>query len=149
MVLYEIGLDGCTFRDFSSWQEGTMLRERALRAVTVLIGLLPGWDISTDDDFMATRDQSGYTDAVMLSLYTMLGIFLLLAARNPAANRSLIASTACSSFAHDTVTALQAFLTANKRPTLGGMAVLVAIGVPLIALAPSKQSVERVAAAGA
>jgi len=56
-----------------------MLRERALRAVTVLIGLLPGWDISTDDDFMATRDQSGYTDAVMLSLYTMLGIFLLLA----------------------------------------------------------------------
>jgi hypothetical protein len=39
----------------------------------------------------------------MLSLYVTLGIFLLLAARNPSANRSLVAFTAWSSFAHTTV----------------------------------------------
>jgi hypothetical protein len=37
--------------------------------------------------------------AMMLSVYVTLGIFLLLAARNPSANRSLIAFTAWSSFA--------------------------------------------------
>ena len=41
--------------------------------------------------------------AMMLSLYFTLGIFLLLAARDPSANRSLIAFTAWSSFAHAAV----------------------------------------------
>ena len=41
--------------------------------------------------------------SMMLSLYVTLGIFLLLAARNPSANRSLIAFTAWSSFAHAAV----------------------------------------------
>ena len=35
-----------------------------------------------------------YTFDMMLSLYVALGIFLLIAARNPSANRSLIAFTA-------------------------------------------------------
>jgi hypothetical protein len=35
-----------------------------------------------------------YTFDMMLSLYFALGIFLLIAARNPSANRSLIAFTA-------------------------------------------------------
>ena len=38
--------------------------------------------------------------AMMLSLYVTLGILLLLAARNPSANRSLIAFAAWSSLAH-------------------------------------------------
>jgi hypothetical protein len=36
--------------------------------------------------------------AMMLSLYVTLGIFLLLAARDPSAHRSLIAFTAWSAF---------------------------------------------------
>ena len=86
---------------------------------------------------------------MMLSLYVTLGILLLIAARNPSANRSLIAFAAWSSFAHATVMTVQAFQNASDRELLLGVAVLVVIGVALIVLAPAKQSVERVSAAGA
>jgi hypothetical protein len=39
-------------------------------------------------------------DTMMLSLYVALGIFLLIAVRNPSAHRSLIAFAAWSSYAH-------------------------------------------------
>ena len=80
--------------------------------------------------------------AMMLSLYVTLGIFLLLASRNPSANRSLIAFTAWSSFAHAAVMGLQAFVNLIARGELIGSAVLVVIGVALIVLASAKQSVE-------
>jgi len=85
-------------------------------------------------------------DDMMLSLYFVLGIFLLIAVRNPAANRSLIAFTAWSSFAHAVVMsalALQPKQASERAGFLGGSAVLVVIGVALIALAPAKQPVER------
>jgi drug/metabolite transporter superfamily protein YnfA len=85
--------------------------------------------------------------AMMLSVYVTLGIFLLLAARNPSANRSLIAFTAWSSFVHAMLMAGQAFANLIARGELIGSAVLVVIGVALIALAPAKQSGERVSAA--
>ncbi|MFZ3266416.1 MAG: DUF6632 domain-containing protein [Terriglobales bacterium] len=83
----------------------------------------------------------------MLSVYVTLGIFLLLAARNPSENRSLIAFTAWSSFAHAALMAVQAFRIMIPRGELSGVAVLVVIGVALIVLAPAKQPVERVSAA--
>jgi len=83
---------------------------------------------------------------MMLSLYVTLGIFLLLAARNPSANRSLIAFTAWSSFAHAALMAVQAVQNLIPRGELLGVAALVIIGVALIVLAPAK-SVERVSAA--
>ena len=78
--------------------------------------------------------------AMMLSLYVTLGIFLVLAARNPSANRSLIAFTAWSSFAHASLMAVQAYRNVIERRELLGVAALVIIGVALIALAPAKQS---------
>jgi hypothetical protein len=81
--------------------------------------------------------------AMMMSLYVTLGIFLLLAARNPSANRSLIAFTAWSSFAHAAVMSFQAFRNLIAHGELIGSAVLVVIGVTLLALAPAKQPVER------
>ena len=80
---------------------------------------------------------------MMLSLYVTLGIFLLLAARNPSANRSLIAFTAWSSFAHAAVMSFQAVRNLISRGELIGVAALVVIGVALIGLAPAKQPVER------
>src|SRR6267143_6965476 len=118
--------------------------ERALKAVLVLVGLL----------FLALiypLTMSLWSEAavaMMLSLYVTLGIFLLIAARNPSANRSLIAFTAWSSLAHAAVMAVQAFRNVIPRGALLGVAVLVIIGVSLIALAPEKQSVEQVSAAG-
>ena len=85
--------------------------------------------------------------AMMLSLYVTLGIFLLLAVRNPPANRSLIAFTAWSSIAHAAVMAVQASRNMIPRGELVGVAALIIIGVALIALAPAKQFVERVSAA--
>jgi hypothetical protein len=87
--------------------------------------------------------------AMMLSLYVTLGIFLLLAARNPSANRSLIAFTAWSSFAHAAVMGGQAFRNLIARGELLGVAALVIIGVALIVLAPAKQPAERESAVGA
>ena len=43
---------------------------------------------------------------MMLSLYVTLGVFLLFAARNPSANRSVNAFAAWSSFAHAAVMAV-------------------------------------------
>ena len=80
---------------------------------------------------------------MMLSVYVTLGVFLLLASRNPPANRSLIAFTAWSSFVHAVFMAGQAFARLIARGELIDSAVLVVVGVVLIALAPAKQGVER------
>jgi hypothetical protein len=74
---------------------------------------------------------------------------LLLAARDPSANRSLIAFTAWSSFAHAALMAVQAFRNLIARGELWGVAALVIIGVALIALAPAKQCAKRASVAGA
>ena len=84
--------------------------------------------------------------AMMLSLYVTLGVFLLLASRNPSAHRSLIAFTAWSSFAHATVMGVQAYLSFIARRELLGVATFIVIGVALIALAPAKQPIERASA---
>jgi hypothetical protein len=79
---------------------------------------------------------------MMLSLYLTLGIFLLLAARNPSANRSVIAFAAWSSFAHAAVMAVMSIHLVNERLDLliaAGMFSI--IGAVLLVLAPAKQSV--------
>ena len=77
--------------------------------------------------------------SMMFSLYVTLGVFLLLAVRDPAEHRSLIAFTAWSSFAHGLVMGIQALENIVARVELIGVAVLIAIGVALIALAPARQ----------
>jgi hypothetical protein len=74
--------------------------------------------------------------SMMLSLYVTLGVFLLLSIRNPLANRSLIAFTAWSSFAHAALMGTQAMRNMVARGELIGVAVLIVIGAALIALAP-------------
>jgi hypothetical protein len=122
-----------------------MRRERALKVALMLVGLL---FIALVYPLVLFVKQEPAL-AMMLSVYVTLGIFLLLAARNPSANRSLIAFTAWSSFVHAMLMAGQAFANLIARGELIGSAVLVIIGVALVALAPAKQPVERVSAAGA
>jgi peptidoglycan/LPS O-acetylase OafA/YrhL len=127
-----------------------MNRERALKVVLVLVGLLFSAGIYPVADSLWHANQSMYTDDMMLSLYFALGIFLLLAVRSPSANRSLIAFAAWSSFAHGSVMAVMAFQKADeRRELLIAVAALVIIGVALIALAPAKSSGERASAAAA
>jgi len=127
-----------------------MNRERALKIVMVLVGLLFSAGIYPLTMFLLQRNRSEGGEAMMLSLYVTLGIFLLIAARNPSANRSLIAFAAWSSFAHGAVMAVMAAYIASERgELLVAVAALVVIGVALIVLTPAKESVERVSAASA
>ena len=115
-----------------------MNRELALQIVLAVVGLI----------FIAL----GYPMVVFIrqepalsmqfSLYVTLGVFLLLAIRNPPASRSVIAFTAWSSFAHAALMGTQACRNMVARGELIGVAVLVIIGAVLIALSPSKQLLE-------
>lgn len=120
-----------------------MNRERALKAVLVLVGLL--FSALAYPMTMFLRQEPAL--AMMLSLYVTLGIFLLIAVRNPSAHRSLIAFTAWSSFVHAAVMALQVYQNVIQRGELFGVAALVIIGVALIALAPAKPSGQSAPAA--
>ena len=111
-----------------------MNRERALKAVLVVVGLL----FSALAYPMTIFFRQEPALAMMLSLYVTLGIFLLIAVRNPSGHRSLIAFTAWSSFAHAAVMGSQAYLNMIQRGELYGVAALIMIGVALIALAPAK-----------
>jgi hypothetical protein len=76
--------------------------------------------------------------SMMFSLYVTLGIFLLLAIRNPPASRSVIAFTAWSSLVHAALMGTQALQGMVGRGELAGVAALIVIGIALIALAPAK-----------
>jgi len=122
-----------------------MRRERALKIVLVVVGLL--FTAMIYPLVLFVKEEPAL--AMMMSLYVTLGIFLIVAARNPSANRSIIAFTAWSSFAHAAVMSFQAFRNLIAHGELIGSAVLVVIGVTLIALAPTKQPAERASAVGA
>jgi len=119
-----------------------MRREQTLKVVLVLVGLL--FVAAVYPLTMMLRQEPAL--AMMMSLYATLGIFLLLAARNPSAHRSLIAFTAWSSFAHAAVMGTQALLNMISRRELIGVAVFIIIGIALIVLAPTKEPVERMSA---
>jgi hypothetical protein len=112
-----------------------MNREAALKIVLTLVGLL--FLALTYPLIMFVRQDPSVS--MMFSIYVTLGVFLLLAIRNPLANRSLIAFTAWSSFAHAAVMGTQAYQNMVARGELVGVAILVVIGVALLALAPTKQ----------
>jgi hypothetical protein len=122
-----------------------MRRERALKIVLVVVGLL--FTATVYPLVLFVKQEPALS--MMMSLYVTLGIFLLLAVRDPSANRSLIAFTAWSNFAHAVLMAGQAFASLIARGELIGSVVLVVIGVALIALAPAKQPVQRASAVGA
>ena len=111
-----------------------MSRERALKIV--LVGLL--FTATVYPLVLFVKQEPAL--AMMMSLYATLGIFLLLASRNPSSHRSLIAFTAWSSFAHATVMGVQAYLNFIARRELLGVATFIVIGVALIALAPTRES---------
>src|ERR1700692_3723229 len=115
-----------------------MNREVALKIALAVVGLL--FLASAYPLMMFVRRDPALS--MMFSIYVTLGVFLLLATRNPSASRSLIAFTAWSSFAHAAVMGTQALRNMISRGELIGVAVLVVIGVTLIALAPVNQSAE-------
>src|SRR5207244_7573587 len=100
-----------------------MRRERALKVVLVLVGLL--FSAAVYPLMMMVKQDPAL--AMMMSLYATLGVFLLLVARNPSEHRSLIAFTAWSSFAHAALMAVQVFLNLIPRSELVGVVVFILI----------------------
>jgi hypothetical protein len=100
---------------------------RALQVVLVVVGLaIAGANIHPlVTYFLAGPSPTGGTTAPMFwTIYATLGVFLVLAARNPAAHRSLIAYAVWSSVAHAAVMALMAMQLPTKRgELLAGVAV--------------------------
>ena len=122
-----------------------MRRERALKVVLVLVGLLFTAGIYPIVMYLWRPGNEPPGDTMMVSLYVTLGIFLLLAVRNPSAHRSLIAYAGWANIAHATVMALMAIHPASDRSgLLTGTAIFIPIGVALIALAPVKKPAELV-----
>jgi hypothetical protein len=125
-----------------------MKRERVLKIVLVVVGLLFCAGVYPLIGSLLHPADSDTGDTMMLSLYVALGIFVLIAVRNPSAHRSLIAFAAWSSFAHAVAMSILGLEIASQRVGfLVGSAVLVIIGIALIVLAPAR-SAERVSATG-
>jgi len=125
-----------------------MNRERALKVVMVLVGLLFSAGLYP---LMMALVHPGPSndggDTMMLSLYVTLGIMLLIGVRNPSEHRSLIAFAAWSSFAHGTVMATMGFQNPGERVGFWiASAVLAVIGGTFLLLAPPKSSEAAVTA---
>jgi len=115
-----------------------MRQERALKVVLVVVGVI--FCAAIYPLILMVKQDPAL--AMMMSLYATLGVFLLLASRDPSAHRSL-AFAAWSSFADAGLMSFQALLNMIARRELIGSAVFAVIGIALIALAPEKQGVER------
>jgi hypothetical protein len=115
---------------------GIAMRELVLKIVLSVTGVV--FMALIYPMFLYVRQEPALS--MMLSVYVTLGVFLLLAARNPSAHRSLIAFTAWSSLAHAGLMGTQAMRNMVARGELIGVAVLAVIGVALLVLAPAKVS---------
>src|ERR1700679_3485045 len=124
-----------------------MTQERALKVVLLLVGRIFLVGVSPLMMFLWSSgwrwqpNQPEY-EQMILGVYATLGIFLLFAARNPTANRSLIAFTAWASLVHAAIMAVQAFQHPSEHGhLLGDIPALVIVGIILIVLAPPKHPV--------
>ena len=126
-----------------------MKRERALKVVLVAVGLIflfavyPLMMHLWPSGWRWQPNQPEY-EQMILGVYATLGVFLLVASRNPSGNRSLIAFTAWSSLVHAGIMALQAFHNPSERGhLLGDIPALLVVWLALIMLAPAKEADER------
>lgn len=84
-------------------------------------------------------------EQMIMGIYVTLGIFLVRAARDPEANRSLIVFTIASSLVHAGIMLLQALADETERANLlGDIPALFLVGFVLWYLLPEASDVERV-----
>ena len=123
-----------------------MIRERTLRIVLVLVGLIFVAGVYPLITSVRSSWQANKEDPLPmgLSLYVMMGVFLLVAARNPAANRGVIIFVGWLNIAHAAVMTVMAVHLPNERADmLIASAIFAGIGAVLILLPPAQQLGER------
>lgn len=98
-----------------------------------LVGLLP-LTMIWPAGFMWEPRQSEY-EQMIIGVYAVLGLFLIIASRDPAEHRSLIWFTVWSSLIHGLIMLAQALRDPVERPNLmGDVPALILIAVVLAAL---------------
>ena len=125
-----------------------MKRERALQIVLVLVGLFYSFcgyflfDALWRSSWLNGNNEVG---PMFVSLNMVLGGFLLLAVKQPARHRSLIAYGAWSSLAHGftmTIQSAEAWAHGiHRNDSPWDIVIVGAIGIALLTLLPGKQSV--------
>jgi hypothetical protein len=123
-----------------------MKRERALQVVLVLVGLLYlGWTIPLFQSLWHSSWLEKHQDAfpMFMSVNTVLGVFLLLAVKQPARHRSLIAFGGWSTLAHAftmTIMSAEAWSQGlHRKDSPQDIVIIGAIGVLLLAVLPAKE----------
>ena len=123
-----------------------MKRERTLQVVLVVVGLFYSfWGYLLFDALWHSK-WLGHSDVLpmFLSLNTVLGVFLLLAVKQPAKHRSVIAYGAWSSLAHAFTMTIQSAEAAargmHRKDSPQDIVIFVIIGIALLALLPGKPS---------
>ena len=122
-------------------------RLRTLRVVLILVGLIFIFGIYTlgivwpsgwvwgevgPHSFMPSHYLT-----MIIGVYATLGVFLIIASKNPAAYASLIWFTVWSSFVHSGIMAVQALIDGNEHGHLvGDVPALLVVAIVLAALAP-------------
>lgn len=116
-------------------------RERYLKLALVVFGvvflLVYPLGLVWPSGWVWHGGEGSYYLQMICGIYAVLGIFLIAAARNPAANRSLISFTIWSSVVHAAVMAVQAF--SDSRETghlLGDVPGLLLVAAVLWFLSP-------------
>jgi hypothetical protein len=116
-------------------------RLRYLRVVLVVVGLIFVFGIYTlgvlwPSGWAWGQGHSHYL-MMILGVYATLGVFLLIASKNPAAHTSLIWFTVWSSFVHAVIMAVQALTDSAERGHLiGDVPALLVVAIVLAALTP-------------
>lgn len=123
-----------------------MKRERALQVVLVLVGLAYfAWAIPLFQSLWHSSWLQQHQDAfpMFMSVNTVLGVFLLLAAKQPARHRSLIAFGGWSTLAHAftmTIMSLEAWSHGmHRKDSPQDIVIVGAIGLLLLAVLPAKE----------
>lgn len=117
-------------------------RIRFLRAALVvfglifLVGLYPLMNTIWPAGWRWTPNQTEY-EQMMVGVYATLGVFLLIASRNPLQHRSLIWFTACSSLVHGGIMAVQAMnMPMEHGHLVGDVPAMLLVAVVLAVLTP-------------
>ena len=121
-------------------------RERVRTVVLALVGLLI-FVFAIIPVVQSILQAPRCTAGPMLNaVLATLGVFVILAARNPSAHRSLILFAAWSSFAHAAIMLVTAFQVPAQRGVLLASAAVTALaGVLLMVFAPSRSDQASVA----
>ena len=120
----------------------TDFQKRYLPGVLIVVGVafigLKAMMMMFPDSWMWEPSQPEY-EQMILGVYATLGVFLLIASRNPEAHLSLIWFTAISNLVHGVIMLAQALADPADRANLvGDVPALIALGILLVIVTPKR-----------